>query len=71
MQRKRILSEILKNLIITTVFLPRSKKKFFSVHLDEQKRIDDDEAKERSPLFDKYRNIEHEVETCEQLEEET
>jgi len=47
-------------------------KQTLSVQLDEQKRIADDEAKERSFLFGKYKNLEHEVDnTREQLEEET
>merc|ERR1712038_1927350 len=40
--------------------------------LDEQKRIADDESKERTFLLGKYRNLEHEVDTVrEQLEEES
>jgi myosin heavy chain 6/7 len=40
--------------------------------LDEQKKIADDESKERSFLLGKFRNLEHEVDTTrEQLEEET
>ena len=39
--------------------------------MDEQNRIADDEAKERSFLLGKYRNLEHEVDLLrEQLEEE-
>jgi len=40
--------------------------------LDEQRRIADDESKERTYLLGKYRNLEHEVDTVrEQLEEES
>merc|ERR1712110_338043 len=40
--------------------------------LDEQRRIADDESKERTFLLGKYRNLEHEVDTVrEQLEEES
>merc|ERR1712045_339611 len=40
--------------------------------LEEQKRIADDESKERTFLLGKYRNLEHEVDTVrEQLEEES
>jgi len=47
-------------------------KQTLSAQLEEQRRIADDEAKERSFLMGKYRNLEHEVDTTrEQLEEET
>jgi len=47
-------------------------KATLSTQLDETKKISDDESKERSFLFGKYRNLEHEVDmTREQLEEET
>merc|ERR1711878_225962 len=40
--------------------------------LQEQKKIAEDESKERTFLLGKYRNLEHEVDTTrEQLEEET
>ena len=43
-----------------------------SAQLDEQRKIADDEAKERAFLLGKFRNLEHEVDTTrEQLEEET
>ena len=42
-----------------------------AAQLDEQKRIADDESKERGFLLGKYRNLEHEVDLArEQLEEE-
>lgn len=47
-------------------------KQTLSAQLDEQRRISDDEAKERAFLLGKFRNLEHEVDTTrEQLEEET
>merc|ERR1719334_757298 len=47
-------------------------KQTLNAQLDEQKKIADDEAKERVFLLGKFRNLEHEVDTTrEQLEEET
>jgi len=47
-------------------------KQTLTAQLDEQRKIADDEAKERAFLLGKYRNLEHEVDsTREQLEEET
>merc|ERR1719474_1684516 len=47
-------------------------KHTLTAQLDEQKKIADDEAKERVFLLGKFRNLEHEVDTTrEQLEEET
>merc|ERR1712212_790897 len=47
-------------------------KHTLTAQLDEQKKISDDECKERTFLLGKFRNLEHEVDTTrEQLEEET